>query len=95
MSPELAEQKQIEAYRAMSGEERLAIGLRLHELACEIARESVRSRFPTATPEEIEDKVRERLSIHYNNVVTQTPAIQAPATQTPVTRTAIPLSSSE
>jgi hypothetical protein len=74
MSPELAEQKQIEAYRAMSGEERLAIGLRLHELACEIARESVRSRFPTATPEEIEDKVRERLSLHYNNVATQTPA---------------------
>ena len=90
MSPELAEQKQIEAYRAMSGEERLAIGLRLHELACEIARESVRSRFPTATPDEIEDKVRERLSLHYNNVVTQTPATQAP-----VTRTAIPLSSSE
>jgi hypothetical protein len=90
MSPELAEQKQIEAYRAMSGEERLAIGLRLHELACGIARESVRSRFPTATPEEIEDKLRERLSLHYNNVVTQTPAIQAPATHT-----AIPLSSSE
>jgi hypothetical protein len=85
MSPELAEQKQIEAYRAMSGEERLAIGLRLHELACEIARESVRSRFPTATPDEIEDKVRERLSLHYNKV----------ATQAPVTRTAIPLSSSE
>ncbi len=45
MSPDLAEQKQIESYRAMTGEERLAIGLRLHELSCEIARESIRSQF--------------------------------------------------
>jgi hypothetical protein len=63
MSPELAEQKQIEAYRKMSGEQRLAIGLQLHELSCEIARESIRSRFPEASKELIEEKLRARIRL--------------------------------
>lgn len=65
MSPEFAEQKQIEAYRIMSGEERLAIGLRLHELSCEIARESIRSQFPTSTPDQVEELLRERIRLAY------------------------------
>ena len=65
MSPELAEQKQLDAYRVMSGEQRLAIGLRLHELSCEIARESIRSRFPAATSVEIEEKLRDRIRLAY------------------------------
>jgi hypothetical protein len=65
MSPELAEKRQIEAYREMSGEQRLAIGLQLHELACEIARESIRSRYPGASKELIEEKLRDRIRLHF------------------------------
>ena len=65
MSPELAEQKQIEAYRTMTGEERLAIGLRLHALSCEIARESIRSQFPSAPPAQVEERLRERIRLAY------------------------------
>lgn len=65
MSPDLAEQKQIESYRAMTGEERLAIGLRLHELSCEIARESIRSQFPSAPPDQVEEHLRERIRLAY------------------------------
>jgi len=65
MSPELAEQKQITAYRAMTGEERLAIGLRLHELSCEIARESIRSQLPSVSCEQVEERLRERIRLSY------------------------------
>lgn len=65
MSPDLAEQKQIESYRAMTGEERLAIGLRLHELSCEIARESIRSQFPSAPPDQVEEHLRRRIRLAY------------------------------
>lgn len=63
MSPELAELKQIDAYRQMSGEQRLAIGLQLHEISCEIARESIRSRYPGASKELIEEKLRDRIRV--------------------------------
>lgn len=39
MSPQAALDHQIERYRKMTGEERLAIALDLHELSCDIARE--------------------------------------------------------
>lgn len=65
MSPELAEQKQIEAYRSMSGEQRLSIGLQLHELSCEIARESIRARFPNANAPEVERLLRDRIRLAY------------------------------
>lgn len=65
MSPEQAEQRQLEAYRRMTGEERLAIGLRLHELSCEVARESIRSQFPSAPPNHVEELLRERIRFAY------------------------------
>jgi hypothetical protein len=42
MSPREAADFQVQAYRRMTGEERLAIALRLHDLSCEIAREGIR-----------------------------------------------------
>lgn len=65
MSPELAEQRQIEAYREMSGEQRLVIGLQLHKLACDIAKESIRSRYPKASEEFVELKLRDRIRLHF------------------------------
>lgn len=56
-------QRQIEAYRQMSGEERLAIALRLHELSCEVAREGIRHQYPNAGPEEVERLLRRRLQL--------------------------------
>jgi hypothetical protein len=63
MSPEAALEKQIEIYRRMTGEECLLIGLRLHELSCEVAREGIRAQFPNATPAEVEEKLRERIKL--------------------------------
>lgn len=54
---------QIERYRQMTGEERLLIGLRLHELSCEVARENIRAQFPDAGPEQVEEKLRERIRL--------------------------------
>ena len=66
MSPEAAERLQVEAYQRMSGEERLIIGLRLHELSCEIAREGIRAANPHLTAEQVEGKLRERIRIGYD-----------------------------
>jgi hypothetical protein len=63
MTPEEALEKQIELYRAMSLEERVAIGLRLHELACEMARLGIRRQHPSASPEEVEAFLRQRLEL--------------------------------
>jgi hypothetical protein len=41
MTPEAASEAQIERYRQMTGEQRLEIALRLHELSCESQRDSV------------------------------------------------------
>ena len=65
MSPETALEKQIEVYRRLSGEERLLIGLRLHELSCEVARDGIRTQFPEATPAQVEEKLRQRLRLAY------------------------------
>lgn len=51
-------QKQVELYRQMTGEQRLAIGLRLHELSCNIAREGIRHQHPNATPTQVEELLR-------------------------------------
>lgn len=56
---------QIEAYRRMTGEERLRIGLGLFEASLDIARAGIRDRFPEATAEEVEEKLRERIRIGY------------------------------
>jgi hypothetical protein len=38
-------QKQIEKYRAMTGEERLKLALDFRELSCEIARDGIRHQY--------------------------------------------------
>jgi len=47
----------------MSREERAAIGLRLHDLACEMARVGIRRQHPSATPQEVEALLRQRLEL--------------------------------
>jgi hypothetical protein len=47
----------------MTGEKRLAIALRLHELACNVAREGIRAQFPEASPQEVEQQLRRRLRL--------------------------------
>ncbi len=63
MTPEAALGKQIPRYRAMSRQERVAIALRLHELACEMARLGIRRQNPTASPAEVESLLRRRLEL--------------------------------
>ena len=54
MNADDAWEKQLEAYRRMTGEERLGVALRLHELSCEVARAGIRHQNPTASPEEVD-----------------------------------------
>ena len=61
VGPELALEKQLESYRRMTDEERLAIALRLQELACDLSREGIRRQFPQATVEEVERDLNQRL----------------------------------
>ncbi len=63
MSPEEALNRQIECYRAMSGEQRLKISLDLHEFACNVAREGVRRQYPKATDAEVEQHLRRRIEL--------------------------------
>ena len=52
----------------MSGEQRLLIGLRLHELSCEVARDSIRALFPDASDHEVEERLRSRLLAYATDV---------------------------
>jgi len=61
VTPEAALQAQIERYRAMTREQRVAIALRLHELACEMSRLGIRRQHPNASPAEVEQLLRQRL----------------------------------
>lgn len=63
MSPEAALERQIKRYRSMTGEERLSLGFRLHELSCDVAREGIRAQFPDANSDAVEQKLRERLKL--------------------------------
>lgn len=63
MNPRQATDFQIEAYRRMTGEERLAIALRLHELSCDLAREGIRRQYPGASEERVEELLRARLQL--------------------------------
>lgn len=63
MTPEEALEKQIEMYQAMTGEERLAIALRLHALSCDIAREGIRHQHPEADEAEVERLLRLRIEV--------------------------------
>jgi hypothetical protein len=61
MTPEAALEAQLTRYRAMTREERVGIALRLHELACEMARLGIRRQHPQATAEEVESLLRDRI----------------------------------
>ncbi len=63
MTAEEAVQTQIARYRTMSREERVAIALRLHDLACELARLGIRRQHPSASPQEVEGLLRQRLEL--------------------------------
>ncbi len=63
MTPAAALQFQIERYRQMTGEERLDVSLRLHEMSCEISREGIRAQHPRANAEEVERLLRERIML--------------------------------
>jgi hypothetical protein len=63
VTPAAALQFQIERYRQMTGEQRLDLALRLHEMSCDIAREGIRRRHPQANEVEVERLLRERLML--------------------------------
>jgi len=63
MTATAALHKQIERYRIMTGEERLAIALDLHDVSCDIAREGIRHDHPEADPAEVERLLRRRLEL--------------------------------
>jgi hypothetical protein len=63
MSPQAALDFQIERYRQMTGEERLAIALDLHEFSCDIAREGIRAQHPEAEEAQVERLLRWRLEL--------------------------------
>lgn len=65
MSPEAALTKQIALYRAMTGPERLAVALRLHETACNVARAAIRAAKRDASDDEVERQLRLRLRLAY------------------------------
>ena len=63
MTAETASKKQIERYRQMTGEQRLAIALELHEMSCNIAREGIRLQNPNADAAEVERLLRHRIEL--------------------------------
>ena len=63
MTAATALDKQIERYRRMTGEQRLAVALELHELSCDIAREGIRRQNPRADAAEVERLLRHRLEL--------------------------------
>jgi hypothetical protein len=63
MNADAAMAKQIELYRQMTGEQRLAIALNLHEMSCEIAREGIRHQHPQADAAEVERLLHHRLEL--------------------------------
>ncbi len=58
MNAEAALNRQIEAYRQMSGQRRLEIALELHDLACHLSRVGIKLRHPDADDEEVERQLR-------------------------------------
>lgn len=63
MDAATAANEQIKRYRRMTGEERLAVALDLHEMSCDIAREGIRHRNPKADAAEVERLLRYRLEL--------------------------------
>jgi hypothetical protein len=71
MTADRALDRQIARYREMSGEQRLAIGLELHELSCDVAREGIRRQHPAADATEVQRLLRRRLELAQVGVVRQ------------------------
>jgi hypothetical protein len=63
MTATAAGERQIESYRRMTGEQRLAVALDLHELSCDVAREGIRRQHPGADAAEIERHLHDRLKL--------------------------------
>jgi hypothetical protein len=63
MTARTALDMQIERYRQMTGEQRLALALNLHELSCDVAREGIRRAHPEADAAEVERLLRHRLAL--------------------------------
>jgi hypothetical protein len=63
MTADSALARQIARYREMSGEQRLALALKLHELSCDIAREGIRRQRPGADVAEVERLLRRRIEL--------------------------------
>ena len=63
MTPQAALDFQIARYRQMTGEQRLALALDLHEFACDVAREGIRHQHPQADEAEVERLLRQRLEL--------------------------------
>ena len=55
--------EQVRRYRQMTGEQRLAVALDLHEMSCDIARQGIRRQHPDADDAEIERLLRRRLEL--------------------------------
>ena len=63
MTAATALNEQIKRYQRMTGEQRLAVALELHELSCDIAREGIRRQNPKADAAEVERLLRHRLEL--------------------------------
>jgi len=63
MTPEAALEVQLQRYRSMTREERVAIALRLHELACEMSRLGIRRQQPEASNAAVEELLRQRIRL--------------------------------
>ena len=63
MNASSALNEQIKRYRGMTGEQRLAVALDLHEMSCDIAREGIRRQHPNADATEVERLLRRRLEL--------------------------------
>lgn len=63
MNPADALASQIDAYRRMTGEDRLRIALDLHETACDVAREGIRAQHPEADAMTVEALLRRRIHL--------------------------------
>jgi len=59
------EHLQLEAYRRMTGEDRLRIGLGLYEASLAVACEGIRSRYPYASEADIAEKLKARIRLGY------------------------------
>ena len=67
MTAATALDRRIERYRQMTGEQRLAVALELHEMSCDIAREGIRRAHPGTDAAEVERLLRRRLELARRN----------------------------